>query len=150
MKRITVSVLALFTLLLLTACGGEEQPPGSQRTEISSGAKAANGKTLNDLVEHFKAAGIPVSGVKKRLYERINAADGFAIIIADKPVGVYLFQKSDKVQTAQLEGYKANGWELSPDFVVYPDIRGEFLMLPSELNPHWEEIQAAFNSFPVD
>lgn len=148
MNRFKTVLAFTFLAGLFLACGGEDAP--ANKDELSSGAQAANGKTLYDLVDHFKQAGIPVTGIKKRLYDRLGAADGFAMTIADKPVEIYLFQASDSDQTAQLKNYESNGITLSADFTLQPIIRGEFLLLPAELNPHWNDIKSAFDTFSID
>ena len=134
LPRLFFSVAVLLCTLLLSACAWFEVVDN-------------NDLTIPDMINHFKSNGVDIQSISLIRRDVVHADDAVSIMIADREIGVYKFNKKfkrerDKIEKAKLEGFIYLVGDKKP--VV---INGSFLLVGYDTNPQEKQIVEAFKSF---
>jgi len=126
------SRMVVVVALLLASCS---------KSSVSSGP-TNNRKHIEDVISHFKADGISVSGKSEKLAGIIGASDGCGVDVGGSQFEIYQFDVDVPVQKNLIDKYEKEG--LQGDPVIR---NGSFILLPNEKDPLWAKVAASFKSF---
>lgn len=114
---------------------------------IGCGPQSNNRKSIDDLVDHFKQAGLHVGQKSDKLAVFIGASDGTGLDIDGSQVEFYKFDIDVPVQKAALDKYHKDGWFEIMGTKFYVIVNGSFMLLIDNEHSKWNEIEKAFQSF---
>jgi hypothetical protein len=132
--RLFSGAAVLLCALLLSACAWLETVDN-------------NDLTIPDLINYFKTKGVDIQSVSLIRRDVVHADDAVSIMIADREIGIYKFNKKlkrerDKIEKAELEGFIYLVGDKKP--VI---INGSFLLVGYDTNPQEKQIVEVFKSF---
>jgi hypothetical protein len=124
--------IAVFALLALAGCA----------TTTNN-----NARTLDNLVDHFTHAGIPIQSRQPLLPEPFNASEAVALKIGDSEIGAYKYNKDNDLQRKRVEKIEQEKCIYFQGFKYSAMVRGSFMIIGFDKNTRKKEIIQAFESF---
>lgn len=112
--------------------------------------KSNNHRTIEELCEHFRANGIPITQVQALRPDLFHAYQAWAFQIdgkEDQEIGVYKFDLNNNRMAEQLAGYRRKGYAMTMGLKYPVLIHGSFMLLAVEKNPYRRQIEEAFYNF---
>lgn len=122
--------LTVFALLALAGC-----------------ATTNNDRTLDNMVDHFTRAGIPIQSRQPLLPEPFNASEAVALKIGESEIGVYKYNKDNELQRKRVEKIEQDKCIYFQGFKYSAMVRGSFMIIGFDKNTRKQEIIQAFESF---
>jgi len=122
--------LTVFALLALAGC-----------------ATTNNDRTLDNMVDHFTRAGIPIQSRQPLLPEPFNASEAVALKIGESEIGVYKYNKDNDLQRKRVEKIEQDKCIYFQGFKYSAMVRGSFMIIGFDKNTRKQEIIQAFESF---
>lgn len=165
MKKMLVYLVTLSILLIVSACSSEEveKEPDQVVTEnqnnnsvitnnSNSNSNSSENNTskptkseneLESIVKHFEKNGYSIGEKSVKIFEMVQAKDGFAIEINGSKIEFYLYDsKSEVLKEMQSTGqYDMNG------FVLDAVTNGNIAMIAHRSHPESDKIIETFNSY---
>lgn len=123
--------LAFFALLALAGCATTNN----------------NARTLDNMVDHFTRAGIPIQSRQPLLPQPFNASEAVALKIGDSEIGVYKYNKDNDLQRKRVEKIEQDKCIYFQGFKYSAMVRGSFMIIGFDKNTRKKEIIQAFESF---